>query len=132
MPGAGGGPGDRVGQGIGNEGAGKGAIGGGAGPGDDYLDRLRRWLNKFKHYPKDAEDKKQEGKLVVSFTILRDGTVRDAQIEHGSGVPALDEAALQMLRDASPVPPLPETYRPDQAAIALPVDYSLGLLHRMF
>jgi periplasmic protein TonB len=133
-PGAGSGPGGTRGVGSGADGAGHGAIGNGPleGPGDDYLQRLKRWLNKYKHYPKDAIDKKQEGRLVVSFVILRDGTVLDPRIEHSSGIPSLDAAAIEMLHAASPVPPLPETYRGERATLDLPVGYSIGLLDKLF
>jgi protein TonB len=133
-PGAGNGLGDAVGTGTGAVGAGHGAVGDGPidGPGDDYLDRLKRWLSRYKRYPEAAEQRKQRGSLVVSFTILRDGTVIDPQIEQSSGFPLLDEAAIQMLRDASPVPPLPESYRADRLGIDLPVDYKIGLLQGLF
>lgn len=133
-PGAGSGPGGSGGAGTGAEGAGHGAIGNGPieGPGDDYLDRLRRWLNKYKHYPKAALKQKQEGGLVVSFGILRDGTVVNPAIEHSSGFPLLDQAALRMLQDASPVPPLPPTYRAPRVEISLPVDFSIGFFDKLF
>ena len=133
-PGAGSGPGGTGGVGTGADGAGHGAIGDGPleGPGDDYLQRLKRWLNKYKHYPKDAIDKKQEGRLVVSFVILRDGTVLDPRIERSSGILSLDAAAIEMLHAASPVPPLPETYRGERATLDLPVGYSIGLLDKLF
>jgi periplasmic protein TonB len=132
--GIGSGPGGAVGRATGAEGAGHGAIGDGPikGPGDDYLDRLRRWLDKYKRYPEQAKKDKQQGQLVVSFTILRDGTVRDPRIERSSGFPLLDEAALAMLRDASPVPPLPPSFRPSAATIDLPVNFELGFFTRTF
>lgn len=133
-PGADGGPGGSGGAGTGAEGAGHGAIGDGPieGPGDDYLDRLRRWLNKYKHYPEAALKQKQEGGLVVSFGILRDGTVVNPAIARSSGFPLLDQAALRMLQDASPVPPLPPTYRAARVDISLPVDFSIGFLEKLF
>jgi periplasmic protein TonB len=133
-PGTGSGLGVGAGRGTGAEGAGHGAIGDGPieGPGDDYLDRLRRWLNRYKHYPPEARKDKEEGGLTVSFVILRDGTVLDVQIEHSSGFPLLDQAALQMLHDASPVPPLPPNYRPERIVIDLPVRFSIGFLDSLF
>jgi protein TonB len=133
-PGLGSGPGGKTGLGTGATGDGRGALGAGpiTGPGDDYLDRLRRWLNKYKHFPEEAQKQKQHGQLVISFTILRDGTVRDPHVERSSGFPLLDAAALQMLRDASPVPALPETYRAPQVAVDLPVEFTIGFLDRIF
>lgn len=133
-PGQGRGLGGAAGLGTGAAGSGHGAIGDGPidGPGDDYLERLRRWLNKYKHYPEEAQKQKQRGQLVVSFTILRDGTVKVPRIERSSGFPLLDEAALQMLRNASPVPPLPEKFRAPNVAVDLPVEFSIGLFDRIF
>jgi protein TonB len=133
-PGLGSGPGGKGGLGTAEAGAGQGALGAGPidGPGDDYLDRLRHWLNKYKHYPEEAQKQKQHGQLVVSFTILRDGTVRDPQVERSSGYPLLDAAALAMLREASPVPALPEKYRASQVAVDLPIAFSIGFFDRVF
>jgi protein TonB len=130
--GLGGGRGGEAGAGASTAGAGLGTAGRHAGPGDDYLDKLRRWLRQYRHYPEDAKQQKQQGEVVVSFTIRRDGTVLDPRVEQGSGFPALDAAALQMLRDASPVPPLPATYPGAQVGVQLPVAFSLGLLDRVF
>jgi periplasmic protein TonB len=133
-PGSGSGVASAVGRGIGDEGAGHGAVGDGpvTGPGDDYLDRLRRWLARYRHYPEAAKKAQEQGQLVVSFTILRDGTVIDPHIERSSGFPLLDEAALKMLHDASPVPPLPAAYRAQRLDVGLPVNFSIGLMDRLF
>jgi periplasmic protein TonB len=132
--GSGSGVASAVGPGIGDEGVGHGAVGDGpvSGPGDDYLDRLRRWLARYRHYPEAAKKAQEQGQLVVSFTILRNGTVIDPHIERSSGFPLLDEAALKMLHDASPVPPLPETYRAQRLDVGLPVNFSIGLVDRLF
>ena len=75
---------------------------------------------------------KQEGSVIIAFTIARDGTIENAHIERGSGFPLLDEATLAMLKKASPVPPLPESYHGREARAALPINYKLGLLDSMF
>jgi protein TonB len=128
------GAGTQAGAGQGTSGAGRGWVGDGdlQGPGDEYLDRLRRWLAKYKAYPKDSLKRKEEGKALVSFTIHRDGRVTDPVVERSSGFPALDEAALRMLRDASPVPPLPVAYRLDQARLTMPIGYSISFLDKIF
>ena len=133
-PGAGAGPGGEAGRGQGNEGAGRGVIGNGPleGPGDDYLDALRRWLARYKKYPPDALKNNQEGKLVVGFTLERDGTVLDAWIVQSSGVQSLDQDAIAMLHRASPVPPVPERYKGAQLKLAMPLDYKIGFFDKLF
>lgn len=131
--GQGGTPGEG-GVGRGMSGDGRAALGDGAreNPGDDYLDRLRRHLARYKSYPQTARERKQAGTVVVTFTIGRDGTVSGARIAESAGAAALDEAALDLLRAAAPVPALPETFAGRSATVSLPITYSLSFLNRLF
>jgi periplasmic protein TonB len=104
----------------------------GVGTGDDYLEAVRRWLSRYKHYPEDAIKKKQEGTVMVSFRLAHDGTVLDPEIEHSSGNPLLDQAALAMLHDGSPVPPVPQRYWDKNGSIVMPVDFTIGFFDRVF
>jgi protein TonB len=45
--------------------------------------------------------------VVVSFEILRDGSVRNIRIESPSGVRSMDRSALRAVTDAAPLPALP-------------------------
>src|SRR6185437_8258983 len=130
-PGAAASPGVR-GPGKGTQGLGKGAFGNSAGPGDDYLDRLYKHLLRYKKYPPEALNAKQQGSVEIGFTIARDGTIGDAHIEKGSGFPSLDEATLTMVRHASPAPHLPDNFKGDAARVKFRIDYKLSLLDQMF
>jgi protein TonB len=131
-PGAGAGPGGDIGRGKGTSGAGKGAIGNRAGPGDDYLERLYRHLLRYKKYPPDAIGQKQQGSVLVGFTIARDGTLSDPRIERSSGSPLLDQATIAMLKRASPAPRLPDSFQGNEARVKFPIDYKLSLIDQMF
>lgn len=48
--------------------------------------------------------------VVVTFDILRNGTVQNAKIEQRSGNATLDFSALRAVTDAAPFPPLPPNY----------------------
>ncbi len=109
-----------------------GAYGGGEGPGDDYFDRLRRWLAKYKQYPRQAVQRKEEGTVLVEFVLARDGTVLNAHIVRSSGYPLLDRAVFDMLRRASPVPPLPPGFPGDRGRIEMPIAFSISLFDRLF
>jgi len=131
--GQGGAPGEG-GAGRGVSGDGRAALGDGAreNPGDDYLDRLQRHLARYKSYPQAARDRKESGTVVVTFTIGRDGSVSGATIQRSAGAATLDEAALDLLRAADPVPALPETFAGHSATVSLPITYSLSFLNRLF
>lgn len=51
--------------------------------------------------------------VLVTFTILRDGSVRGTEINHGSGDPFYDLAARRAVQRSTPFPPLPPGY-PDE------------------
>jgi protein TonB len=122
------------GRGRGDTGAGLAAVGNGArnGPGDDYLDAVRRWVTRYKKYPEDAVKQKQEGVVQLGFTFTRDGTVMKAWVEKSSGFPALDQAALAMIRAASPIPKVPDRYQGDTLTLVMPENFKIGLFDRLF
>ncbi|HTR36780.1 MAG TPA: cell envelope integrity protein TolA [Bryobacteraceae bacterium] len=57
--------------------------------------------------------------VVITFDILRDGSIRNAQIAQRSGNSTLDFSALRAVMDAAPFPPLPATYDRNQATVEL-------------
>jgi periplasmic protein TonB len=48
--------------------------------------------------------------VVVTFDIMRDGSIRNAKIAQQSGNNSLDFSALRAVTDAAPFPPLPSNY----------------------
>jgi protein TonB len=126
------GPGGATGVGTGAGGAGRGSCGDGRGLGDDYLDRLRRHLAKYKHFPPEAVKLKEEGTALVEFVLARDGTVLEAHIQRSSGFPLLDQATLEMIRNASPVPKVPDRFVGDRVSIAIPTGFKIGLFDKLF
>jgi TonB family protein len=45
--------------------------------------------------------------VVVRFRVLRSGQVQHLELETGSGLRSLDEAALRAVRQSLPLPPFP-------------------------
>jgi len=72
-------------------------------------------------YPALARKMGWEGRVVVAFRILPDGSVRDVRVVEGSGHAILDRNAVEAVRSASPFP-LP----PPAAEILTPVVYKLN------
>jgi len=57
--------------------------------------------------------------VVVTFDILRDGSVRNPQIAQRSGNSTLDYSALRAVMDAGPFPPLPSNYSGSSTSVEL-------------
>lgn len=80
------------------------AVGNGAaGTGKElYLQRLFTHIEAHKFYPPSARRRHLEGQVRVSFTIDAAGGVSDLKVAEGH--PQLEEAALQTVRSALPLP----------------------------
>ena len=57
--------------------------------------------------------------VIITFDILRDGSIRNPQIAQRSGNSTLDYSALRAVTDAAPFPPLPPGYERNQASVEL-------------
>jgi TonB family protein len=58
-------------------------------------------------------------RVMISFTISKDGTVKDAKVGTPSGNYLLDTAALRAVLASSPLPALPPAYDKDSAPVEL-------------
>jgi TonB family protein len=56
---------------------------------------------------------------VITFDILRDGSVKNAKVAQSSGNSTLDLSSLRAVMDAGPFPPLPPNYSGGQADVEL-------------
>lgn len=79
-----------------------------------YLQRII-WDTERAWYPIIPEEARppinKQGKVLVRFKILPDGTVTSMTLEGPSGDVALDRAAWAGITGASPYPPLPKAFR---------------------
>ncbi len=62
-------------------------------------------------------------RVVIRFTIFRDGTISGAEVEDSSGQDLLDRAALRAVVLAEPFPRLPESYPRDRVGVHLLFTY---------
>jgi protein TonB len=63
------------------------------------------------------------GQVTVKFTILRDGTIADAQVERSSGFAALDMNAYRAVLATRQVPALPSQFPNPTLTVHLRFDY---------
>ena len=105
------GTGNGIGNGVG-EGVGSGTNG------DPRFTQIWKKINSSKYYPQIAKVKKLEGTPRVTFEINGDGSVKTVSIASSSGEKILDDAALETVHRATPLPFYP-------GPITVTVKYSL-------
>ena len=84
-----------------------------------------RQLNRHKFYPAALKKAKTEGKVVLQFTLNQAGEVTASRLQAGSSHAELDQAALQMLLRANPLPANPAYMNRNSLTLSIPVEYSL-------
>jgi TonB family protein len=62
-------------------------------------------------------------RVYVTFQILRDGQVVNAQVTASSGVPSLDRSAMRAVYDSMPMPPLPGEYPASSVTVEFWFDF---------
>jgi len=93
--------------------------------GEDYIQEIRREFEEHMSYPKEARTRRLQGVAVVRLIINEDGSLMDIEIVESSGHPVIDNAALQTVRRASPLPRIPESMRVGRLELVLPISFSL-------
>ncbi len=82
-----------------------------------YAELLRRRISeKWRTGDVDAVVKNARP-TVVSFDILRDGSVKNLQIVQSSGIPTLDYSAKRAILEAAPLPELPREFDRNSANV---------------
>lgn len=112
--------GNGAGAGFGPGGAGSGLSGGGGLHGGNDYHYIREMVMKNVRYPEKARRMGQEGRVVLSFIVLENGTTGDIRIINSCGVKLLDESAREGVMNTVIHKKVP--YR---VMVTLPITYRL-------
>ena len=86
---------------------------------------LMRQLQRFKRYPASAQSRKEEGVVLLSFSLDRSGHVLAHSIAHSSGHADLDNEVMAMIMRAEPLPPFPDSMPQERIDLTVPIRFSL-------
>ena len=89
------------------------------------VESLRRRLAELKRYPSTARLNGWEGKVVLRAVIRADGHLSEVKVHRSSGHESLDNAAMETIRLACPLP-LQQPISTSELAIYVPIVYSLA------
>ncbi|MCP1674331.1 TonB family protein [Natronocella acetinitrilica] len=87
-----------------------------------YLEWLGGYFQRHREYPRQAERRREEGTVVVRFTVTERGDITDIELLESSGHPRLDNGALKLLERLSPLPEAPAHTLHN---LRMPVEYRL-------
>jgi len=96
-------------------------------PQRDYgwlAETLRDRIEQLKRYPPMARMNNWQGKVVLKFVVREDGTVENLEVVQSSGHTVLDEAAMETIRQASPLP-LKHALGKPRVTFQFPINYAL-------
>ncbi|MEW8147066.1 MAG: energy transducer TonB, partial [Candidatus Thiodiazotropha endolucinida] len=92
---------------------------------EEYKAALRKAIETNKGYPRRAVRLRQEGEVLVGFTVRRDGVIGALRIVESSGSKLLDTAARRAVEKISGRLPFPEEFKRDQWEFTIPINYGL-------
>src|SRR6266571_7452968 len=85
---------------------------------EKYLGQLTQEVRtKWYSGMPDSARQGQKGRVVLIFTVLRDGRIQDLRIVSGSGTESLDRAAATAVQSASPFPQLPADFTDNRIVV---------------
>ncbi len=90
----------------------------------DYQRRLYEALARGSRYPAEARRMHLAGVTQLAFKVDRAGTVLESWIQESSGSELLDDAALEALTRAQPLPPIPAGL-PSRMDFVIEIDLSV-------
>jgi TonB family protein len=81
-------------------------------------------------YPPEAKNKLVEGRLLVLFSLSRDGALTRLDITKSSGHGILDQEAAKAIRSSSPFPSFPEHVTVSRLNVRASFDYNIASKRR--
>jgi protein TonB len=91
----------------------------------DWQSRVLGRLNAVKSYPSSARARRQQGVVLIRFTLDRTGAVLAVALAQSSGFALLDREALALPKRASPLPEPPEDMKGQRIELVVPVEFHI-------
>lgn len=91
-----------------------------------YFLKLKRQIDGVWNYPKASKINREQGELLLIFTISSNGKLEDVKLLETSGYPRLDNEALRAIRVAAPYIPFPKVWKLERLNIKAGFIYRFG------
>jgi TonB family protein len=90
-----------------------------------YSRGIQRKIAARKKYPKKAKRRGEEGQVIIQFTLLKSGEIKDLLLASATPYAELNEAALNAVRRAAPFPSFPDEIGQDFLELELPFNFTI-------
>jgi len=90
-----------------------------------WRDLLVAHLQRHKRYPAGAQSRGEQGTVVLSFSMDRNGHVLSRSVARSSGVPELDQEVLAMIQRAQPLPAFPPAMPQARMSLTVPIRFNV-------
>lgn len=93
-----------------------------------YLSNWKRQVERFGtlNFPRQAQARQRRGNPVLEVAIRADGGLADVVVRDSSGERLLDDAAVEILRNAAPFDPFPDALRSDYDVLRFAYEWRFG------
>jgi len=92
---------------------------------EDYITALRAAIDKNKKYPRASKRLGEQGSVMLSFRVLKNGVFQNMKILQSSGKRRLDKAALKALNLTQSFKPFTDEIKKEFMDISLPIKFKL-------
>lgn len=93
---------------------------------EQYLNSIRRLIERHKKYPQVAKLRQFQGRVVVEFVLTPSGDVKSICVVQGCRFEILDRAAIRAVEDASPFPKPPDGLFSGNHSLRIPIVFELS------
>jgi periplasmic protein TonB len=90
-----------------------------------WFTNVVRQLQSLRRYPAAARSRREEGIVVVNFSVDRSGHVLSRRIAQSSGHTDLDDEVMALVMRAEPLPPFPASMPQQHMDLTLPMRFTL-------
>ena len=93
-----------------------------------YLSNWKRRVEQFGtlNFPRQAQSRGRRGNPVLEVAITADGRLREVVVRDSSGERLLDDAAMEIVRNAAPFEAFPEFLRADYDVLRFAYEWRFG------
>lgn len=92
----------------------------------EYLSKIRYKIEKNKNYPKIAKRLNHTGKVHVTFTITKDGRIKNCKLHKSTEFESLNQATLEIFQKIVSFEPIPEKLNKEKWEITIPIVYQIA------